>query len=126
MEKKQKFVSPKIAWAKNRQSKLKKIDADYNFNSKFTAVLADAKINSLQSLEDRCNALWSELETTKMQLKDVETEANDYFVDALQFVKGNFGSNSPEFEKAGGTPKSKRKNPTKMRLLNKMEKAKRV
>ena len=53
MEKKQKFVSPKIAWAKNRQSKLKKIDTDYNFNSKFSAVLADAKINSLQSLEDR-------------------------------------------------------------------------
>ena len=126
MEKKQKFVSPKIAWAKTRQAKLKKIDPVYNFNAKYTAVLADAKINNLQSLEDRCNALWSELETTRMEFKDAQKEINDYFVDALLFVKGNFGSDSPEFEKAGGTPKSKRKNPTKMRLLNKMEKAKRV
>ena len=122
MKEKQKFSSKKLDWAKNRQSNLKKIDNNYDFGAKFSATIGDAKILKLQSHEDRCNALWAELESEKMLMETADNDVNAYFVDALNFVSGHFGSNSPELEKAGGTPTSKRKNPTKARMINKLGK----
>ena len=122
MKEKQKFSSKKLDWAKNRQSNLKKIDNNYDFSAKFSALVAEAKILKLQSHEDRCNTLWAELESEKMLMEAADNDVNAYFVDALNFVSGHFGSNSLELEKAGGTPTSKRKNPTKARMINKLGK----
>ena len=124
MKEKQKFTSQKLAWAKVRHSNLKKIDAAYNFSKKFTLATGESKVGALQSLEERCNALWDELETTKLKMKEAETDVNGHFVEALQCVSSTFGADSTQYELAGGVPKSKRKNPTKARMTNKLAKIK--
>ena len=68
------------------------------------------------------STVMAELESERMLMEAADNDVNAYFVDALNFVSGHFGSNSLELEKAGGTPTSKRKNPTKARMINKLGK----
>ena len=124
MKEKQKFTSKKLAWAKVRHSNLKKIDANYELSKRFTLATGESKVGTLQNLEDRCNALWNELETAKLKMKEAEADINDHFVEALQGVSSTFGADSTQYELAGGVPKSKRKNPTKARMTNKLAKLK--
>ena len=124
MKEKQKFTSKKLAWAKVRHSNLKKIDANYELSKRFTFATGESKVVTLQSLEERCNALWDELETTKLKMKEAEADINGHFVEALQCVSSTFGADSTQYELAGGVPKSKRQSPMKARLTNKLAKLK--
>ena len=127
MPKTPKYNSPKIPWAKDRQSKLKTIEATYNFTPKYTALIGDEKIGQIENFQEQYNAKKDELVALKLKLVAAEKETNDYFVGVLKYVEAHYGGNSQEFEKAGGTPKSKRKSPLKALINNKLAKeAKRV
>ena len=127
MAKTKKYNSPKIKWAKDRQSKLKTIDGNYNFSVKYTSLIGDEKIGRIENLQEKYNAQKDELAAMMLQIKAAEKEATTYYVGVLKQVEAHFGNESQEFEKAGGTPKSKRKSPLKARLTNKLAKeAKRV
>ena len=106
-----KYNSPKLKWAKERQSKIKSISAEYDFGKNFNALHGDTQINTLQTKQDKYNDLKSELDALRLEITESENEVIEFYVGALTRIESEHGRNSREYEIAGGIPKSKRKPP---------------
>ena len=122
MAEEQKYNSSKLPWGKGRQSKLKTIEDNYKFSEKYNAPAGEAVLADLQNKQDIYNQMASNLVAYKLEVDKAENNVNEYFVGVLKKVEGDFGDDSEEYEKAGGIPKSKRKNPGVARIVNKMAK----
>ena len=118
----QKYNSSKLSWGKGRQSKLKTINDDYKFSDKYNAPAGELVITTLENAQNRYNQMASGLKALKLEIEKEEKNVTDYFVGALKKIEGDFTSDSDEYEKAGGTRKSKRKNPATKRAVNKITK----
>ena len=113
-----KYHSPKLDWARDRQSKLKSIKDDYAFSETHKKANGDAVINELQAAQDEYNDLLATIDVKRMELAQKEKKATKYYTGALTKVKSDFGEDSDEYEKAGGTRVSKRKSPLLRRSRN--------
>jgi hypothetical protein len=109
----QSYSSPKIQWAKDRHSKLKSIAEQYDFGKNYNVTQGTTVISELQAEQDKLNDMKSVLDAQRMLVAEKEKAVNDFYVGALARVASEHGDDSKEYEKAGGTPKSKRKAPVR-------------
>ncbi|MBL7816254.1 MAG: hypothetical protein JNL70_14640 [Saprospiraceae bacterium] len=106
-----KYNSPKISWAKERQSKLKSINENYDFGRDYNTQTGASLIDELQKEQDKYNDMKSLLDAQKLVVKEKEKSVNSFFVNILKRVSTEHGEDSTEYEKAGGKRTSNRKAP---------------
>jgi hypothetical protein len=106
-----KRTSPSIEKATTRAAGLASIDANLVLNAKLTLVLYKAKTKAAADILDEFNKQKSILDGWLNQLQKAEDELDKMSTAMLAGVRVNYGEDSDEYEKAGGTRTSEREKP---------------
>jgi hypothetical protein len=109
----QKRTSPSIEKATTRAAGLASIDANLMLNSKLTLAIYKAKTDATRTILDEFNRQKSILDGWQNQLEKAEGELDKLSTAMLAGVRVNYGEDSDEYEKAGGTRTSERKPPVR-------------
>ncbi len=102
---------PILEKAQNRLSGMQAIDAMLDLGPTLSAPQYSQHINDLRDLVNRYNTLLSNVDQLQSEIDVGERFLADYTEHMLAGVVTKYGKDSPEYEKAGGVRKSKRKRP---------------
>lgn len=94
--------------AQLRAMKLKAIDPEMDFGMNRNLVTLSNRIERFNTKLNNYNNLIELLDTSKLELDDLEKEIADLIDQMLTGVCSRYGNNSREYEMAGGTRKSDR------------------
>ena len=95
--------------ASKRLAGLKSIDAALDLGNGLTVTAYQSAHDAVQMVIDDYNQLLSTVDGKANELKEKEKTLRDYSERMLAGVAAKYGKNSNEYEKAGGTKKSKKR-----------------
>lgn len=113
--KKQNSVALKRATA--RAAAISSIDPALELGEGLGLVTYRAAIERTREKLDRYNQLLSQLDEARMELQEAEALVQNFSKRMLAGVMAKYGSNSPEYEKDGGTRDSERRRPRKAAVV---------
>ena len=101
--------------AEARMSGMRSIDAKLDLGDGYSVEEFETKIKKFKDTQDQHNTTLSTADDLRNDLLEMEKEINDFSSRMLAGVLKKYGSDSPEYEQAGGTMKRKikRKQPPK-------------
>jgi hypothetical protein len=102
-----------LATARQRLAGLKQIAPTSTFNPAATVTGYEAEITGYSADEDSYNGDSAALDAKQNALNTRELGLRDWNSRVLSLVEGQYGSDSTEYELAGGTRRSERKKPTR-------------
>ena len=102
-----------LATARQRLAGLKQITATPTFDPAATVAAYEAEINGYSADQDSYNGDSAALDAKQNALNSRELGLRDWNSRVLSLIEGQFGSDSTEYELAGGTRRSERKKPTR-------------
>ena len=98
--------------ARLRHTQIESIDPQLDFGNGLTVADYGSKIADFHTQLDTYNATIADLDVQLTDLNAKEKALRDHSDRMLSAVAGRFGKNSPEYERAGGVRKDKKKRPT--------------
>jgi hypothetical protein len=99
--------------ARQRLSGLKSITPKPDFGTALSLDAYEQEINAYSTKLDKYNEALSTLDGLQNDLDTTEADLNDKSKRMLSAVGAHYGTDSDQYEKAGGTRSSERKRPTK-------------
>lgn len=105
--------SPTIEQAEARANGLKSKDKDFDLGNNLTAVTYEQAITATRAKLDTYNQTLATADTQLDELITAERNLKELSGRVLAAVKAKHGSDSSEYELAGGTRASERKRPTR-------------
>ena len=99
--------------ARQRLAGLKSITPAPDFGSALSLDQYEQEINAYSAKLDKYNEALSTLDGLQNELDTAETNLNDKSKRMLAAVGAHYGTDSDQYEKAGGTRSSERKRPTR-------------
>jgi len=97
--------------AKERSEGVASISPTLDLGNGVTLSAFDTKIADADKYLKRYNEVLSTADAARYDFEVRENALEEMYVNILKAVAVKFGEDSVEYEKAGGTPKSKRKHP---------------
>lgn len=91
---------------KFRVESLKSVKPDFDFGNGMTAGELEQFGSELEEKINSYNKTLADADTLKDQIQELEREANDISERLLAMVVGNYGRDSLEYQRMGGTRKS--------------------
>lgn len=110
-----KKTSKTVEDARGRLAGLKAIDANLDLGNGITLKGYEKRIGDTDASLETYNTTLSLVDEQKNVFETNENDLKDYHERILLGVGSKFGKNSVEYEKAGGTKKSERKKPVKVK-----------
>lgn len=104
-----KLTSRSYEQAIQRVAGLKAISDALDLGNDLTVVSYQTAIDDLKTTVDSYNTLLAQADTMQNAIRLKEKQLRDYSERMLLGVAARYGKNSDEYEKAGGTKKSKRR-----------------
>jgi hypothetical protein len=92
---------------------LKSIDSNLVLKNGLSVQKGEQVKDALEKALDKCNLMMSAFLTARHELEQLEKEANQYSKSALIGASNDYGDDSLEYEKVGGTRMSLRVRKTK-------------
>jgi hypothetical protein len=93
--------------AEARMSGMRAIDPNLDLGDDFTVAVFESKLKKFHILQDDHNTTLSKVDELYNAIHEMEKEVNDFSSRMLAGVLRKYGSDSPEYEQAGGTMKRK-------------------
>lgn len=100
---------------KTRLASLKSIDANLDLGNGITIAVFEQKLIKSENSLAAYNTTLSMVDEKKSVFEEDERDLSDYSERLLLGVGSKFGKDSIEYEKAGGTRKSDRRKPAKLK-----------
>lgn len=98
--------------ARQRLAGLKSITPVPDFGPSLKLVDYEADINAMSAKLDSHNGMLSDVDRSQNELEAMEKALGEKNVRVLAATKAQYGSDSTQYEQAGGTRRSDRKRPT--------------
>lgn len=105
--------SPDITKANQRIIGMNGIAANLDLGDGVTTANLVAKRDRAKSVQDRYNAMLSELGALGLELDAAEKDLRAINSRVLNLVRGRYGADSAEYERVGGVRTSERKKPVR-------------
>lgn len=108
-----KRTSKVLETSHQRMAGLSAIDPPVDLGSNLSLTIYSAKINAFRTKLDKYNQMLASLDELQNEIDDDENDLRDANKRMLSAVEAHYGSNSSEYEQAGGTPTRDRKRPVR-------------